>query len=323
METIKLGNTEFEGKNNVYVLRGDGEVTLVDTGVSTPSVRRQLRDAMAEWDLSFADVDTVVLTHWHADHSGLAGEIQQASGAEVVVHELDAPLVRKDPESLSSLEELQRRTFTEWGMPEGKLDAILARLERGEAVWGDPVEVTTVREGDRIEVSGHELEVVHAPGHTDGSACYVLPGGREAFVGDVVLPVYTPNVGGADLRVERPLEKYTVTLERVAEAGFDRIYPGHRDVIEAPAERARTILDHHHDRTERVVEVLREHGPADAWTVSAHLFGELEGIHIMHGPGEAFAHLDHLVRHGVVTETADGYALSVDSEGEVDVASLF
>jgi len=321
METIKLGNTEFEGKNNVYVLRGDGEVTLVDTGVSTPSTRESLRDSLAGSNLSIEDVDNVVLTHWHADHSGLAGEIQRASGAAVFVHERDAPLVRDPAEAVASLERMQRRTFAEWGMPDDELDAFFAFLDGGESIRGEPAEVTTVRDGDRIEVSGHQLEVVHAPGHTDGSVCYAMDGGTEAFVGDVVLPVYTPNVGGADLRVERPLEKYVDTLERIAEREFRRVYPGHRGVVEAPGERIRTILNHHRERTENVVEVLREHGPADPWTVSDHLFGDLEGIHIMHGPGEAFAHLDHLARHGVVTETPEGYVLSPES-GD-DVGALF
>ncbi|NIS34090.1 MAG: MBL fold metallo-hydrolase, partial [Actinobacteria bacterium] len=59
-----------------------------------------------------------------------------------------------------------------------------------------------------------------------------------------------------------------------------------------PAGRARTILEHHRDRTRRVIDALDERGPTDAWGVSEALFGDLEGVHIMHGPGEAWAHLD-------------------------------
>jgi hypothetical protein len=100
------------------------------------------------------------------------------------------------------------------------------------------------------------------------------------------------------------------TLQRIAAEDFDRLYPGHRTVIEEPTTRANDIIDHHRERTTRIVEVLQQHGPADAWTVSAQLFGSLEGIHILHGPGEAFAHLDHLERLDIVRETAAGYQLS-------------
>ena len=34
--------------------------------------------------------------------------------------------------------------------------------------------------------------------------------------------------------------------------------------------------------------------------MSADLFGELESIHILHGPGESHAHLEHLERAGDV-----------------------
>jgi hypothetical protein len=46
----------------------------------------------------------------------------------------------------------------------------------------------------------------------------------------------------------------------------------------------------------------------------------LKEIHILHGPGEAWAHLDHLAHAGVVERDGHRYRL-VDAE--VDVASLF
>ena len=45
-----------------------------------------------------------------------------------------------------------------------------------------------------------------------------------------------------------------------------------------------------------------------------HLFGDLEGIHALHGPGEAHAHLEHLARAGVVSDTAAGYRLASTTE---------
>lgn len=80
MHRIRLGNTEFEGRNDAYLLAGGDSVALVDTGVATPAARRQLESALADHGLGFADVTDVVLTHWHIDHSGLAGAIQAAGG---------------------------------------------------------------------------------------------------------------------------------------------------------------------------------------------------------------------------------------------------
>ena len=313
---IRLSNTEFEGRNNAYLLVGRDRTALVDTGVATSGTRDQLQSGLAERGLSFADIDDVVLTHWHADHAGLAGEIQSAADATIHVHPDDAPLVRGEPDALAAMRDLQREAFTDWGMPEAKRETLLERLELGEQLAGDPAAVALVEDGDHLSVGDRELTVVHAPGHTAGLCLFAFDGanGREAFVGDALLPVYTPNVGGADVRVERPLQHYLETLEAIEDADYETAWPGHRDPIEDPADRAATIREHHYDRTERVVSVLRDHGPADPWTVSAHLFGDLEGIHIMHGPGEAFAHLDHLEHAGVVTQSDTEYALVPDAD---------
>ncbi|ELY99532.1 MBL fold metallo-hydrolase [Natrialba asiatica] len=326
MDRISLGNDEFEGHNNSYVLEDpDGdELALVDTGVATPDVRDDLREGLADRGYEFADVDAIVLTHFHVDHAGLAGEVQDAGGATVYVHEADAPLVEQDPEETAALHERRRAYLDEWGVPEGPKSELLEFVDASSRLEGEPVDATPIEDGDVIDVGGRTLEAVHAPGHAAGLCCFELANGPEtadddtAFVGDALLPVYTPNVGGADVRVERPLEKYLTTLRTIADRDYDRVWPGHRDPITDPSGRATTIVDHHRERTENVLDVLADHGPADPWTVSAHLFGDLDGIHIVHGPGEAYAHLDHLHHEGIV-ELDDGeYRLTAD-DAELDL----
>jgi len=114
VKRIQLGNTVFEGENDVYLL--DGETTaLVDTGVALPDVRGELEAGLAEYGLGFADVDAIALTHWHPDHAGLAGEIQAESDADVYVHEADASLVDGSEAPLFLDRDLQRETFDRWG----------------------------------------------------------------------------------------------------------------------------------------------------------------------------------------------------------------
>lgn len=308
METISLGNEEFEGRNNAYLLDGE-PVTLVDTGIATDRTREQLREGLSERGYAFADVERIVLTHWHPDHAGLAGEIQAESGATVHAHAADAPLIEGDPEALAALDDRRRSLVGQWGMPAEKREELFDFLDAHDGIAGEPADVTRIEDGTTIEAGGTVIETIHAPGHAAGLCCFELDGGREAFVGDAILPVYTPNVGGADVRVDRPLERYLDSLRTLIERDYERVWPGHRDVIEEPTDRAREIASHHRERTERVLSVLEERGPADAWTVSAHLFGELEGIHVVHGPGEAFAHLDHLERADAVERDGGEYVL--------------
>lgn len=321
MKRIQLGNTVFEGKNDVYLLDGE-QTVLVDAGVALPDVREQLRDGLAEHGLRVADVDEIFLTHWHHDHAGLAGELQRESGAVVRVHEADADLVAGNEEAATAENNRLRDALADWNMPDESREELLDFLEFHDDLAGEDVDVTPFSDGETFDVNGQTLEAVHLPGHAAGLSAFAFDGkaGREAFVGDAILPKYTPNVGGADLRVESPLAQYVDSLLRLVDLDLARAWPGHRDVIDDPSGRALTILDHHRERTENVVGVLAEHGPCDTWTVSAHLFGDLENIHILHGPGEAYAHLDHLAEHGVVERDGHAYEL-VDRD--VDVAELF
>jgi glyoxylase-like metal-dependent hydrolase (beta-lactamase superfamily II) len=312
---LQLTNAAFEGRNSVYLL-GAGDdaapTTLVDTGIATPAVEAELRSALEDRDASFAAVDQVLLTHWHHDHAGLAGRIQAESDATVYVHEADAPIVAQDPDAVAAMEARQADYLDEWGMPDDKQAELEDFLQTHDDLQGEPADVTPLADGDTVDLGYFEAEVVHLPGHAAGLSAYAFEydGRREAFVGDAVLPKYTPNVGGADVRVDRPLQQYLDSLRRVESLSLDRAWPGHRGPIFAPTERARDIAAHHDERTDRVVDVVRERGPVSAWAVSAELFGDLRNIHVLHGPGEAFAHLDHLVHEGVLEATDDGYTLA-------------
>jgi glyoxylase-like metal-dependent hydrolase (beta-lactamase superfamily II) len=367
VKRIRLNNAEFEGENVVYVLDDGEETALIDVGAASEVVRTDLREGLAELGVGFADVDTILLTHWHYDHCGLAGEIQAAGDATVYAHEADAGLIAG--ESRSAFDDPEQRTerLTEWGMPAADREALASFVDGHMDLAGESVDVTTVTDGETLSVAGVDLTVLHLPGHAAGLVAYCAPhdqlaatrgddtvstavveGGDKrpetaadgddgrseaaadgddgrseaAFVGDAILPRYTPNVGGADLRLSEPLADYVDSLVRLADRDPAVAYPGHRDPILDPAGRAREIVAHHRDRTQRVIDALVELGPATPWAVSAALFGDLAEIHILHGPGEAYAHLAHLAAAGVVERRERRYALTVDP-ATVDVSALF
>jgi glyoxylase-like metal-dependent hydrolase (beta-lactamase superfamily II) len=315
MERIQLSNTAFEGDNNAYLFSDGPETVLVDPGDPTATTRDQLSSALEARGLGFADVDRVFLTHWHGDHAGLAGEIQAAGGATVHAHSADAALVAGDSEAWADMKDRQERYLEAWGIPDGDRERLREFLADSGTV-GTPPEVTPFEDGDRFTVDEHTLRVVHTPGHAAG-LCLFDRGDGEILAGDALLPEYTPNVGGADVRVDDPLAKYLRALDHIAGAGYRRAWPGHRDPIEDPAGRAREIVRHHEERAWRILDALRRQGPSDPWTISADLFGDLDGIHVLHGPGEAYAHLDHLERAGTVTRRGTEYRLAVD-EGLLD-----
>lgn len=274
---IQLDNTEFEGRNNVYLL-DSSKIALIDTGVATPHVRSQLEAGLAESGVAVSDLDVIFLTHWHADHAGLAGEFQEASGATVYAHEADAPLVTDGADGWAQQDERQQPFYGEWGLPPVKREELRTFLCNHQSTRGRPTSVTPLEDGQEFTFQDVTVTAIHLPGHTAGSAGFVVStaDGPILFAGDALLPRYTPNVGGADVRVDQPLDTYFTTLDTISDREFVRAYPGHRDPVDNPTARATEIIMHHRERAKRVLTIVRDCGPVDAWTVSAHLFGDLE-----------------------------------------------
>lgn len=323
--SIGLENTVFEGSNTVYLLGADGTgpLTLVDAGFDTPDIRDQLAAGMEAAGHAVADVDHILLTHYHGDHAGLAGWVQSESGAEIRIHELDAPVAAPDEAAYRDLRERQEAAFEAWGMPEPKREAVRVVLdEETDLATGSP-SIEPIADGETVRAGPHELTAIHLPGHTAGHVGYHAADGGVLWSGDALLPRYTPNVGGADVRLDGALAAYLESLERIVATAPESAWPGHRDRIDDPVGRAREIIEHHRERTRRVIRVLRERGPANAWAVSHELFGELEDIHILHGPGEASAHLEHLTDRGLVERDGDGtYALASPTD-DLNLEGLF
>lgn len=307
MDRISLNNSAFEGNNNAYVLQDRDDIALIDTGDATERTAATLENALATRSLSYGDIDFIFLTHWHGDHAGLAGRIQEAGDATVYAHEHDADLIRGTPSAWDAMETAHAAAYERWGLPGEKRD-VLDSILHGER-FGTPPTVEPFTDGETFTVGDQEVTVRHLPGHTAGLSGFErrIDGDRQIAAGDALLPVYTPNVGGADVRVDRPLATYLETLGTFVEADFAVTFPGHRDPITAPGPRAAQIIEHHERRAWRVLEVLSDTGPADAWTVSSELFGALEDIHILHGPGEAAAHLDHLADAGDIDRIGTEY----------------
>jgi glyoxylase-like metal-dependent hydrolase (beta-lactamase superfamily II) len=205
------------------------------------------------------------------------------------------------------------------GLPDHLLASIPTFRETLASMTGIPPTVTPVADGDTIDLGEFVAEVVHTPGHTAGHCGFAFDEGQRAFIGDAVLPTYTPNIGAADVRVENPLTAYLDTLSRVAEAGYDRLFPGHHEPIDDPGKRVREIVEHHRDRTAAIYEILRERGSSTAWDVATEMFSSLKGTHVVLGASEAAIHLSYLAENGLVTCSDGRYrASNVPSSDVID-----
>jgi N-acyl homoserine lactone hydrolase len=147
-----------------FVVTHDKGAVLVDTGVGGPSqvlddwrvVNRSVADALAELDMSPADIGLVINTHLHFDHCGQNSVFRHAP---FYVQRAELSRMRRESAELY-----------EW------FGFMNARFE--------------LLDGDAEVLPG--LEVIATPGHTEGHQCVVVRGGDGAddlLIGDAA---YTP-----------------------------------------------------------------------------------------------------------------------------------
>src|SRR4051794_26743977 len=75
----------YLGSVNVWLLKGD-PLTLVDTGPANDEAYGALERQLALQGVAVEEIELVLVTHHHLDHSGLAAAVKARSGARIAAH---------------------------------------------------------------------------------------------------------------------------------------------------------------------------------------------------------------------------------------------
>lgn len=221
---IQTLGTEFV---HFYLLEENGEVTLIDAGLS--GYRDTLEPALAETGRSIGDVKAVVLTHADPDHIGFAGELHATYGIPVYVHEDDAERTR-----LGKVKKTEGSAAAMLGMFRHAHSRRVLRhmIGNGGARQAKIPGVIAVRDGDVLDVPGR-LQVIHTPGHTDGHAVLYAAGENALFVGDALNNVHivtgVPGAQVAPAMANTSVEQAYASLSRIEAIDAATVYFGHGD----------------------------------------------------------------------------------------------
>jgi glyoxylase-like metal-dependent hydrolase (beta-lactamase superfamily II) len=302
---IGIPNPMFEGEINLYVIAGD-PLTLIDTGIGTPEALAALEAGLAARGHSIEAIRRVVLTHKHADHIGLAREIRDRSGATVLVHEDDWDGVVNLDARHEEFIPLVRRRLLSFNTPEAEVEGLVKFLGHGKR-FARQTPAEKLRDGDLLSTSGGELEVIHTPGHTQGSISLLY--GRHLFSGDHVLPTISPNIGAGEMRRRGMMQRFLNSLDRVARLATDElvVLPGHGLPFSNLAERVAQLQAHHAQRERAILEVLRAEGGRTVYEIARALWAKLPGYHLVLGTSEVNAHLEKSLDEGEVRQEDGRY----------------
>lgn len=300
--------TPFQvGPVNCYV----ADSTVIDPGPDSDDAWATLEEELHAIGTSINEIERVLITHPHPDHFGLASRLRD-HGATIVAREMAAGIIEDFPGRLSYEQSYFVPFFIRHGLRE---DLVSTMVELPEAFLEFAPSTTVdrrVSDGESIDIGQATVQAETVQGHAPGELIftYETANGEVAIVGDHVLDPITPNPflqppPSPDEQRPRVLPAYNDSLDRLADRAFDRLLPGHRDVIDRPTHRIEQLRRFHEHRTDRTEAEVTE--PRTAAQVMRGLFGDLPVTEIFSGMSEAIGHLDVLETRGRVKmeESAD------------------
>ena len=210
------------GAFNWYLVEEEGRLTLVDAGF--PGHYPVFVDALQQLGKTPGDLEAIILTHSHADHTGFAARLQAETNARILVHADDRDAIAR-PLNLPW-----------YGLLSNAWRAYIRSMlihATGKGVFrGTRIRAAdTFRDGDRLDIPGRP-HVLHVPGHTPGEVAFMLPDRDVLISGDTLITrnLMTGEEGGPQVphRLLNDNDAQTRrSLDRFVELGVLTMLPGH------------------------------------------------------------------------------------------------
>ena len=168
IHVLDLGFMGTDGVVAAYLLVGDDDLALIETGPSTSLNNLEAGIGSASYRLD--DVSRIIVTHIHLDHAGAAGGIlRDVPNARLSVHPVGLPHLVDPARLLSSATRI-------YG-------------ERMDELWGTIVpaprdRVDAMEDGNSIRAGGRDLRPMFTPGHAAHHAALFDESTSTLFTGD-------------------------------------------------------------------------------------------------------------------------------------------
>ena len=186
IETLYFGGNEA----NCYLVSTDSAAVVIDPAAPFKEARAFLEENSEKERYIF-------LTHFHFDHILGAKELKEKYVCKIVIGEQDEIGLYDDTYSLSGWVGLSQEPF-----------------------YAD-IKVT---DGDEIPLGGETVKVIHTPGHTAGSVCYMI--GDVIFTGDTL---FEYSAGRTDFPTGDS-DTLMASLKKLSKLPKNfTLYPGHGD----------------------------------------------------------------------------------------------
>jgi glyoxylase-like metal-dependent hydrolase (beta-lactamase superfamily II) len=288
---------------NCYLIREPGGCFLIDAGLNYERGRDTWVDFFQKEGMEFSDLKGILITHFHPDHFGAVGWLQERSGAKVYMSRIELERARMFWNPDVPFNRIDIGHLVENGIPARLAEQIGQSMGQNfDYGWvkPDPV-VETIADGEKLAISGLIWDILVTPGHSDGHVCLYNPERKIIFAGDQLLPGITSNVSFFPGALPNPLKDYLQSLCRLKSLDIEVVLPAHGDIFKRAGKRVDELLKHHRERLELICRAAD--GGKTAFEVSQEVFSSnLSLDDTRFALGETLAHLKYLVHEDRLIE---------------------
>jgi len=285
---------------NCFVAEGYDGYVVIDAGLHDDLTVKRWNDVLGD-----KEVTDIYITHYHPDHFGYAGGLQQKYDARVSMSETDANdgLNAWEDDFLSTL----LGNYKRCNIPEHIAKEMYENtVSFHPKVTPYPKIDHYFREHDRVKIGKYEYKVIFTPGHSDGLITFYNDEKKVLFSTDHILPHITPNISYWFHGDPNPLKTYLHSLEKVRKLEAEYVIPSHGKPFHDANKRIDEIIAHHDNRLNETLKALKEY--RTVYDVCNQLFDFQLTIHeTRFAIGETVAHLEYLRYRGeVIRDEIDG-----------------
>ena len=295
---------------NLYLLEDHDGWWIVDTGIAIGPTQELWEQVFSE-HLQDKPVKAVISTHYHPDHTGMAGWLCE---------KWRVPFYMTQGEYLSGLS-FSRTTqdhfswTSEQFLRRGGYNAQQIETSRqrfggfGPYIKPMPTAYRRLVDGGALKINDRRWRVVVGKGHSPEHACLYCGALNILISGDQVIPKITSNISVMGTEPEaNPLKQWFKSHDKFLESlpADALVLPAHNAPFHGLHERLRFLTEHHKDHLLALEEACLSGSPTAMDLLPVLFKRELDDSHLGLALGECIAHLNFLHQRGQLERTVDG-----------------